>query len=38
MATVAYTCCGDKGTTRLITGREITKDEPRAAAYGDVDE
>ncbi|MBI4095459.1 MAG: cob(I)yrinic acid a,c-diamide adenosyltransferase, partial [DPANN group archaeon] len=22
----------------LITGREITKDEPRAAAYGDVDE
>ncbi len=38
MATIAYTRTGDKGTTRLITGEECTKDSARTNAYGDVDE
>lgn len=38
MATLAYTRSGDKGTTKLITGECVVKDDPRTAAYGDVDE
>lgn len=33
-----YTRTGDKGDTGLIGGRRVSKDHPRVAAYGDVDE
>ncbi|MEM6625389.1 MAG: cob(I)yrinic acid a,c-diamide adenosyltransferase [Pseudomonadota bacterium] len=33
-----YTRTGDKGTTRLATGQEINKWDPRVDAYGAVDE
>lgn len=33
-----YTRAGDGGTTRLATGEEVSKDDARVAAYGDVDE
>ena len=29
---------GDKGKTRLFSGEEVSKNSPRLAAYGDVDE
>jgi cob(I)alamin adenosyltransferase len=33
-----YTKTGDKGTTRLIGGRNVSKADPRIVAYGAVDE
>ena len=33
-----YTKTGDSGTTGLIGGIRVPKDDPRVAAYGDVDE
>jgi len=33
-----YTKKGDKGTTSLLTGERIKKDDPRLDAYGTVDE
>lgn len=33
-----YTRTGDTGVTGLIGGRRVSKDHPRVAAYGDVDE
>jgi cob(I)alamin adenosyltransferase len=36
--TKVYTKVGDKGTTRLVGGREVSKGEPRVEAYGTVDE
>jgi cob(I)alamin adenosyltransferase len=33
-----YTKTGDKGTTGLYGGARVSKDSPRIAAYGDVDE
>lgn len=33
-----YTRTGDKGTTRLATGQEVSKTSHRVAAYGAVDE
>lgn len=33
-----YTKTGDKGTTGLYGGTRVSKDSPRIAAYGDVDE
>jgi len=33
-----YTKTGDKGETALFGGGRVTKDHPRVAAYGDVDE
>jgi cob(I)alamin adenosyltransferase len=33
-----YTKTGDKGETGLIGGRRVSKDHPRVAGYGDVDE
>ncbi len=33
-----YTKAGDKGETRLATGKTIAKDHPRVEAYGAVDE
>lgn len=33
-----YTKTGDEGTTGLFGGKRVTKDSPRIAAYGDVDE
>ena len=36
--TKVYTKVGDKGTTRLVGGREVSKGEPRIEAYGTVDE
>ena len=33
-----YTRTGDKGSTRLATGEEISKTSPRVNAYGEVDE
>ena len=36
--TKVYTKVGDKGTTRLVGGREVSKGETRIEAYGTVDE
>ncbi|MCF7808958.1 MAG: cob(I)yrinic acid a,c-diamide adenosyltransferase [Candidatus Marinimicrobia bacterium] len=36
--TKIYTRTGDKGTTRLAEGTEVSKDSPYVEAYGDVDE
>lgn len=36
--TKVYTRTGDKGTTRLVGGQEITKDHLRIETYGTVDE
>jgi len=36
--TKVYTKVGDKGATRLVGGREVSKGEPRIEAYGTVDE
>jgi cob(I)alamin adenosyltransferase len=33
-----YTRAGDRGKTTLISGRKVTKDHPRIAAYGAIDE
>lgn len=33
-----YTKTGDKGTTGLYGGARVSKDSPRIAAYGDIDE
>ena len=33
-----YTRKGDDGTTGLLYGGRVRKDDPRPAAYGDVDE
>jgi len=33
-----YTKTGDSGQTGLFNGRRVAKDNPRVAAYGDVDE
>jgi cob(I)alamin adenosyltransferase len=33
-----YTKTGDRGETALMGGRRVPKDDPRVAAYGDVDE
>lgn len=33
-----YTKTGDDGSTGLIGGQRVPKDDPRVAAYGDVDE
>lgn len=33
-----YTRTGDQGTTRLVMGREVSKDDPRIEAYGTIDE
>lgn len=33
-----YTRTGDAGTTRLASGAEVSKSDPRVAAYGGVDE
>jgi len=33
-----YTKKGDKGTTSLLTGKRVKKDDPRLEAYGNVDE
>jgi cob(I)alamin adenosyltransferase len=33
-----YTRAGDAGETSLMGGRRVPKDDPRVAAYGDVDE
>jgi len=36
--TKVYTRTGDAGTTRLVGGAEVAKDDPRIEAYGTVDE
>lgn len=33
-----YTKTGDRGQTGLLSGRRVDKDDPRVAAYGDLDE
>jgi cob(I)alamin adenosyltransferase len=36
--TRVYTRTGDKGTTRLVGGQQVSKDNPRIVAYGTTDE
>ncbi len=36
--TRVYTKSGDAGKTSLVDGSRVSKDDPRVAAYGDVDE
>lgn len=36
--TKVYTRAGDRGSTRLVGGQEVPKDDPRIEAYGTVDE
>jgi len=36
--TKVYTKVGDKGSTHLVGGRQVSKGEPRIEAYGTVDE
>jgi cob(I)alamin adenosyltransferase len=36
--TRVYTRTGDRGTTRLVGGQEVGKDDPRIEAYGTIDE
>jgi cob(I)alamin adenosyltransferase len=36
--TRVYTRSGDAGETSLVDGSRVSKDDPRVAAYGDVDE
>lgn len=36
--TRVYTRSGDAGTTLLVNGRRVSKDDPRVEAYGTVDE
>lgn len=36
--TKIYTRAGDKGTTRLVGGQQVSKDSPRIECYGTVDE
>ena len=36
--TRVYTRTGDRGTTRLVGGSEVEKDDVRIEAYGTVDE
>jgi cob(I)alamin adenosyltransferase len=36
--TKVYTRTGDRGSTRLVGGEEVSKDTDRVEAYGDVDE
>jgi cob(I)alamin adenosyltransferase len=36
--TRVYTRTGDRGTTRLVGGQEVRKDDPRIESYGTVDE
>jgi cob(I)alamin adenosyltransferase len=36
--TKVYTRSGDRGTTRLVGGQEVSKAHPRVEAYGSVDE
>jgi len=33
-----YTCTGDKGETSLVSGERVSKNHPRTAAYGTIDE
>ena len=33
-----YTKKGDKGTTQLIGGKRVSKNNPRIEAYGTIDE
>ena len=36
--TKVYTKLGDSGTTHLIGGEQVLKDDPRVCAYGNVEE
>ncbi len=33
-----YTKIGDDGTTRLVDGTQVPKNDPRVSAYGNLDE